>query len=244
MTRILIGALAITVIFAVQMVVYDRLGALARRLVLRLRWTRRRSVAEMTGVVRLGLAGLTLATVCLLLALLTGAGTADLGFTGLHPIRIVYGVFLGLGELGLGSLLGHLAIRVSVALAPGGPTDMGDWLTVARGGWMSFYLKTIEVAPLPVALALIVLYVGSEEVLFRGVLFHHFLPLGPAGAVAASTAVFAAVQAIHMPSWRAAMFPCIGALMMGAVHGALFQATGDIAPLVVAHAVFFLAAVL
>jgi len=35
------------------------------------------------------------------------------------------------------------------------------------------------------------------------------------------------------------MFPVIGALVIGIVHGALFLAEPDIVPLIVAHLVFF-----
>lgn len=69
--------------------------------------------------------------------------------------------------------------------------------------------------------------------------------VGDAGmgvALAASVTLFVGIQVFNMPSWRAAMFPVLGALVVGVVHGALYLAVPDITPLIVAHFVLFMVA--
>lgn len=93
--------------------------------------------------------------------------------------------------------------------------------------------------------ALITLQVTMEEVVFRGVMISFLQqPVGAVAAAAISGALFAVMQAFHMPTWKSAMFPVIGALVMGLVHGWLLLATGLLVPLIVAHIVFFVFAVL
>jgi membrane protease YdiL (CAAX protease family) len=152
---------------------------------------------------------------------------------------------LGVGELAVASLLGHAAIRAAMSLfGEDVPADFRSWLTLARGGWMRYYLRTAEIAPLPLAVALSVLFITGEEILFRSILIACFRDLGSGVAVLASSSAFALAQIFHMPSWHAAMFPVLGGVLLGLVHGALFAADPDIAPLVVAHAVFLVAALL
>lgn len=71
-----------------------------------------------------------------------------------------------------------------------------------------------------------------------------FRPSGFAIAFTASLVLFVAMQVFFMASWRAAMFPVVGALVMGVVHGLLAWRVPHLLPLVVAHIVFFLFAVL
>lgn len=96
--------------------------------------------------------------------------------------------------------------------------------------------------PLPPLAALILLYVAVEEVVFRGVVIAAVGDAGMGVALAASVTLFVGIQVFNMPSWRAAMFPVLGALVVGVVHGALYLAVPDITPLIVAHFVLFMVA--
>jgi hypothetical protein len=168
-------------------------------------------------------------------------------FLGTHAALIPGAAVLGVGELALTSLL--CTICVEFATAARGPAKEAarrDWSTQSRAGWMSYFLLTVRTAPPAVALACICLYVGVEELIFRGVLIPTFLDAGSNGtfAVAVSTTLFVAVQALAMPSGRAALFPMVGAGVIGVAHGILFLYVPDVIPLAVAHVTYFAAAML
>jgi hypothetical protein len=166
---------------------------------------------------------------------------------GFHPGLILAAAALGVGELALTSLLCTMVVEFTTAAR--GPTrDIArqEWTAQSRGGWMSYFLLTVRAASPAVALGSICLYVGVEELIFRGVLIPEFLEAGWGRglAVAASAALFVGVQALAMPSVRAALFPMVGAAIVGVVHGILFLHVPDVIPLAIAHATFFLAAML
>jgi membrane protease YdiL (CAAX protease family) len=148
-------------------------------------------------------------------------------------------VALGVTEMTLSSFLCFLAIKAAMLVRLRTvPSELKDWLTMARAGWMRHHLRTIEIAPLPLTGALILLQVGSEELVFRGVMINVFQPAGAALAVGASVVLFTLMQAFQMPTWYSAMFPMVGAFVMGIVHGVLFLLVPDILPLIVAHLSF------
>jgi CBS-domain-containing membrane protein len=74
-------------------------------------------------------------------------------------------------------------------------------------------------------------------------LINYFRPAGAGLALGIAAFFFLLVQTFHMPSWRAALFPVIGATVLSVVHGSLFLAVPDILPLIVAHIVFFFTAI-
>jgi len=170
------------------------------------------------------------------------------------PVLALLGIILGIGEMGLSTLLGFAAIiiidtirkksstmprAVSQRAVAGGT----DWSTTARGGWMQYYIKAMTILPRPIGVASVLLYVFFEEGVFRGVILGSLAPFGSAPALAISVVLFMLVQTFHMPGWRTAMFPVIGALVLGIVHGALFLAVPKIMPLALAHASFFFSAI-
>lgn len=168
-------------------------------------------------------------------------------FLGTHPALLPAAAVLGIGELALTSLLCTVVVEfVTVTRGSARGTARRDWSTQSRAGWMSYFLLTVRTAPPAVALACIGLYVGVEELVFRGVLIPTFLHAETGGtfAVAASTTLFVAVQALAMPSRRAALFPMVGAAVIGVVHGILFLYVPDVIPLAVAHITYFTAAML
>ena len=85
---------------------------------------------------------------------------------------------------------------------------------------------------------------AAQELIFRGLLIPAFLDegLGGTASVASSGLLFVGVQALAMPSRRAALFPMVGAAVVGVVHGILFLHVPDVIPLAVAHVAFFSAA--
>jgi membrane protease YdiL (CAAX protease family) len=204
-----------------------------------------RSYNEGRSLVRLSLAGGGQLLFWLLLLLLTGVIPWPAITDSFHPLPLVYGVLLGIGEMALSSFLCHVLVQAIVAIAPGrGPTQMQDWLAISRGGWMREYLNTIDTAPLPAAILLTILYVSVEELVFRGTILPFAAVLGVPLAVAIATLLFAGVQVFQLPSWRSALFPVVGALVMGLLHSVLFLSVPNIIPLIVAHCVFFMFAVL
>lgn len=113
------------------------------------------------------------------------------------------------------------------------------WVDSSRAGWMGSLLAIRRSMPaLPSTLA-VWLQVSCEEIIFR-----QCFPMligGVAGQVI-SAALFVVMQAFGMPGWRSALFPVIGALIMGSVHAYVFAHSSLIFPLIIAHGVSFFAA--
>jgi membrane protease YdiL (CAAX protease family) len=157
-----------------------------------------------------------------------------------RPDLVALGAVLGVGEASLASFLGYAGMRATQVRRGRSSGSSREWLVMGRGGWMRFYLRTAEVAPWPWLVLVTVVYVTAEEAFFRGILVTFVSPHGAALAVVVSTALFLAVQVFHMPSWRAALFPAAGGLVVGVLHSVLFLLVPDLTPLVVAHFAFFL----
>lgn len=226
-----------------------RLGGIWSRWMLRMTASRfafasEYSADEMDKMLRLTAAAILQVAFCAGLVLLSGI--QPLLILGRQsPALMLYGVPLGIGEAALGSFLGEVAMRTAVLVAPSRvPSNPRDWLAMLKGGWMSLFFRTAQRAPLGFLIGVVLLYVGIEEVIFRGVLITVFLPLGSAAAFFISLALFLMAQIFYMPSWQSTIFPVMGALVIGVVHGILFLAVPDLQPLIVAHLVFLLASLL
>ncbi|MBV9786968.1 MAG: CPBP family intramembrane metalloprotease [Chloroflexi bacterium] len=206
---------------------------------------RRYSVDELDSMIRLVLAGMMQLMFCVALIAISGMSAGTLLRDSFQPILLVYGVLLGVGEAALGSFLGHIGMRTAMLVAPNHvPSQIGEWLVASKGGWMRLYLRTAEAAPAPLVLLSTVLYVSVEEIVFRGVLLSFSAGVGAVVACTLSVALFVLVQIFHMPSWQSAMFPVLGALLVGLVHAPLYLVVPNLLPLIVAHAVLFLMAIL
>jgi hypothetical protein len=209
------------------------------------RWTGARSVSvgELDGVLRLAIAGLMQLAFCTALLVALGIAPPDLVQGPPRLELLAAGAVLGGAEAALGSFLGMVGMRAAAALDHDATAPSPqEWIGLARAGWMRLYTRTAEVLPLPPLAALILLYVAVEEVVFRGVVIAAVGDAGMGVALAASVTLFVGIQVFNMPSWRAAMFPVLGALVVGVVHGALYLAVPDITPLIVAHFVLFMVA--
>jgi len=161
-----------------------------------------------------------------------------------HPAVIAAGALLGVAEMGLASFMAYVLMRAMTSLGPArslGAVD--DWLVAARGGWMRYFAHAVRITPPWYLLSVTLLYVAVEEVIFRATIITYLLPHGSAQALIYSVLAFTVVQVLHTPSWKTGIFPALGAIAVGGVHGCLFLVTGDVTPLIVAHFTFFLAAV-
>jgi len=146
--------------------------------------------------------------------------------------------------MSLGSFISNVVMRLVQLVHPvRHSSSKSSWFVAVEGGWMRSFLKTVEIVPMPFAVSAIILYIAMEEVVFRGVVINALIPWGQAAAVSISTVFFVLVQAFHMPSWRSAAFPIVSASVMGPLHGSLYVAVPDLAPLIVAHSTMFIIAI-
>jgi hypothetical protein len=211
----------------------------------RVSFSRRYALHEVASVFELIVGAGSHVLFCVALIVVTGVPVAGLGLGPPPPILLGYGVLLGIGTMMIGTLASRTLVQTVMIVQPtGGPAGLGEWFTMSRGGWMRHYLRVLEVCPPPVAALLLVVQVGCEELVFRGILIGYFRPYGMAWAVALSTCFFVAMQASLMPSWRNAIFPMTGAAVIGVVNGVLFWLVPFLWPLLVAHIAFFVFAVI
>ena len=230
---------------AVIAVMTLRVNVLSRPLVRYFRLDARYPALDINDAAELAVSGLTQAIFCGILIYAAGIGIQSFWPPSFPPSLAIYGIVLGVGEMAVASLFGYIGLRIASEVAPSsGAKEQQQWLLLARAGWIRQCIKTMEILPSPVALLIIGLSICVEETLYRGILLSYFGPAGAGIALGASTFLFVAVQAFHMPSWRSAMFPMIGAVVVGVVHGCLFLAVPDIRPLIIAHLTFFISAII
>jgi hypothetical protein len=197
---------------------------------------------EVESMSKLAAAGVAQALFAVALMTTSGVDVSAVFGSGPHPELLVLGAVLGIGELALASVL--CAVVVEVALARTPPERrravQGRWLAEARGGWMAQFSATLRVGPRWFAAVCVALYVAGEELVFRGILIELLRPEGAAVAVGVSLVLFTTAQVFHMPSLRAALFPVVGAAVVGVVHGLVYWHAPGVLPLMVAHLTFFL----
>lgn len=201
----------------------------------------------------LGYSGVLQACFFAVLVLAFRPAALDMRSMDCDPVLASLGLVLGIGEMGFSTLLGFATIVTIDTLLQWsgneptagnlrGAASGTDWSVTARGGWMQCYIKAMTILPRPVGVTLVAFYVFFEEGVFRGVVLGSLIQLGVGPALAVSTALFMLVQTFHTAGWRTAIFPVIGALVLGIVNGALFLAVPKIVPIALAHASFFFSA--
>jgi CAAX prenyl protease-like protein len=211
-------------------------GGLAELVVGRLRLGSTRPVREIEAIGKLMAAGIAQALFVAVLLLVFGT---DLGsITAFSPDLLALGALLGFGELALASFLATAVVQLDLQWRSD-ERAVSAWLAQGRGGWMGQFAATVAAAPAWFACASVALYVVGEEIVFRGIVIDVAAGAGAGVAVTLSLTLFVVVQAFNMPSVRAATFPMVGAVVVGAVHGILFWQTYNVLPLVVAHLTFF-----
>lgn len=164
-----------------------------------------------------------------------------------HQIKIAIplGIFLGIGMMGFSSLLSRAVIECLRHIPkPYFPFEVKDWLIMTRSGWLRHYLYVVDKLPLSLALLIVFGQVWCEEMMFRNILIHYFLPEGPVLCVVVSTSLFMFMQIFHMPNLLSLIFPLIGAMVIGLTNAILYLKFFDLFPLVIAHFTFFIVAVL
>jgi hypothetical protein len=210
------------------------------RVVLRSTLFRQRTIAELESVIRVNFGVLLQLAFCLVLMGVTGIAAADLYSLKFDPILILYGMALGIGEAGLATLLAYIVVQLGLLLFPRRtPRSSEEWISLARSGWVRVFSQAAGASP-RLAIILTLLYIMVEETVFRGVVLLLLQDWHPYAAVAGSVVLFASVQVFRMPSWQSAVFPVIGAMVVGLIHAALFMAVPNLLPIVIAHWVFFL----
>jgi hypothetical protein len=220
------------------------LAKASRLLAVRLAQSPDRSFLDIEQSTRFVLAAVVQGVFCIVLLLVVGVHFGQLGFRTVTPPLLLLGAVLGLGEMGLSSLVCYGAMQGVRSVAPASvPSRLEDWLALIRAGWMREIVSAFHTIPLGVSVGAITLYITGEEIIFRSILISVALPLGALAAITSSTLLFAFVQIVHMPSWRSGLFPVVGALFTGSIHGILFVMVPEIWPLVVAHLILFASAV-
>jgi hypothetical protein len=206
-----------------------------------LRLAARRPMREVEATEKLLAAGIAQLLLAVVLLVGAGVGPADLVGPGIEPVILAAAIGLGFAELALTSLLCATTLEFAT-LMRGDWRTAEEWEAESRGGWMSYFLLTARAAPSALAFASIALYVVMEEVIFRGILIEALAPAGMSVAIGVSAVLFVTVQAFAMPSRRAALFPMVGAAVVGPVHGIIFWHVRDVLPLALAHLAYFAAA--
>jgi hypothetical protein len=160
------------------------------------------------------------------------------------PIYFLYGILLGIGCMGVSGLFCKIAIQIINIFKINHTYDLKTWLTIGRGGWIKHHLQSIEILPIYLSLSVLAMQVGSEEIIFRGILLNYFIQFGSAIAFFTAWSLFVLMQAFLMHRWQGAIFPMIGAAVMGFVHSILYLQVPILWPLIVAHITFFLFSVI
>jgi len=162
----------------------------------------------------------------------------------LIPIYFFYGLLLGIGCMGVSGLLCKIVVQIINTVKKGNSYDLKTCLTIGRGGWIKHHLQSIEILPVYLSLLVLAMQVGSEEVIFRGILLNYFMPFGGVIAFFTAWSLFVLMQAFFMHRWQGAIFPMIGASVMGLVHSVLYLQIPILWPLIIAHITFFLFSVI
>lgn len=153
------------------------------------------------------------------------------------------GVLIGVGSMGTSVLFCTVAMKLIdyYALRKGKKArSLSEWYAISGAGWIRHHKHNIQILPLFLAIIIITMQVGSEETIFRSVLFQAYSPFGVKTAFFISTALFVYMQIFHMPSMLSAMFPMVGASVMGVVHGLLYIYHPSMVPLIISHIAFFI----
>ena len=199
-------------------------------------WWKNVSFEEKKGVYELSFIALSHLVFCIIMMKALSISFYDLGWALDNPLLILYGTILGIAEMGFSMTLCMLAIRLSQC--------ENSWAVLTRAGWIRHHFHTIKLLPRSVALVIIFLQLSAEEIFFRGIMLNALFSYSQTIAATASISLFIYMQTFHMPSKITALFPVIGALVLGITHTLLYFILPSLLPLIVAHLVFFVSAVL
>ena len=204
-------------------------------------FTKKYSVERSKGILELPIIAVSHVLFVILLMAIFSIHLNDIGLFKGSWSQAILGAFIGLGCMGISTLLCQFYVYLLHTLPLNNkPENLESWLAVSRGGWLRHHIHVIETLPLWLVLLTIILQVSSEEIIFRGILIHYFSTYGPLLSIAIPLILFIIMQASFMPSTMNAMFPMIGATVMGIVHSLLYLHASLLMPLIIAHITFFL----
>lgn len=176
---------------------------------------------------------------CFSFALLFHVNIANV-FLNTTIIDCIYGALIGIGCVGTSILFCTIAmILIEHYAKDNAPKSLQEWLAISGAGWIRHHKHTLKIFPFAIAILIFTLQIGSEETIFRSILIQLFEPYGTQTAFIISTLLFIFMQTFHMPNMMSAMFPIIGATIMGITHGLLYLYHPSITPLIISHLTFF-----
>ncbi|MBT5471993.1 MAG: CPBP family intramembrane metalloprotease [Nitrospina sp.] len=153
---------------------------------------------------------------------------------------LVYGVSLGLGLLGTSSMLCFIVLKLAMNLFPVADlSEKEDWSLLVQGGWMAEFKSSCRVVGRWGTLFLALLYITTEELIFRGIIVTVAGSLGVLVAVALSSILFTLAQLTVVTGWRSSLFPVTASLVVGPVHAWLYANGFAFSILLTSHVVLF-----
>jgi membrane protease YdiL (CAAX protease family) len=196
--------------------------------------------SQVVGTIELSIVAVSHVIFCLLLLYFFKVNIRSI-FMEVTFTDCLYGALLGIGSVGISVLFCTVAIKaVEIFAKDKAPCSLTGWAAISNAGWIRHHKHTIKILPIFIALLIITMQIGSEETIFRSVLLQAFAPFGIATAFSVSTLLFIFMQTFHMPSMLSAMFPMIGATIMGVIHGLLYIYHPSVVPLIISHLTFFI----
>ncbi|MCW5589443.1 MAG: CPBP family intramembrane metalloprotease [Legionellales bacterium] len=162
---------------------------------------------------------------------------SSLGILNFDLSQTIKGLLLGLGLGGTAAILTLLVMKLVEIVVK---SNINELMKNISSGWIKSYYYVKLLLPKPIAYLFIIAQLACEEVIFRGVFQQYLMEFGIVLSILIATLLFALMQIFQMPSARTAMFPVIGALVMGPIHGILFYCTQSLWPLITSHTAFFL----
>lgn len=154
-------------------------------------------------------------------------------------------VVIGVGCVTVATLLCQLGMVLGVTFFSAVvPVSAAGWWRIARAGWMRHHQHNMAILPLSMALLMVLLQLTAEEIIFRVIMLQLFSEAGSVMAIFISTTFFMYMQIFHMPSRASAMFPVLGALVLGCVNAVLYELTHSVTALIIIHMSYFIVAVL
>lgn len=215
---------------------------LSAKLVFRLRLSRHFPQADIKGAIELCLIASSHVLFAMMLWYFFGNKFANVSLSyKCVALYFSYGVLLGIGCMGVSTLLCQVLMQVCNIFQY---QSFDQWMVLSRGGWMKHHMQSMEIFPIAVSLSILAMQVGAEETIFRGILIPYFMPFGVVAALSTACVLFVGMQALLTHRWQTALFPMVGATVMGVVHGLLYIRMPMLWPLIIAHISFFIFSVI
>lgn len=203
----------------------------------RLKLTKKYSVEEAKGAVGFILVVMSHGLFAMLLIFMLDISYTQLGCSLPELKYAVYGLLLGLGLAGTAMIICLFVIKAWSALSQ---TTEQQMMAALPGGWLKSYAYVKLVTPAWIYLPAILLQLSCEELIFRSIFINYLLSLGYFFSIMVSALFFTGMQIFLMATLRGALFPVLGALLIGIVHGYLFLIINSIWPFIISHSIFFI----